>query len=153
MRFALVPCGKRGGDGSSPLAADTDCWGRAVPNPCEPPTRVKCIAPKLNLITEHTKREPRLTNHRLGLFRVFRGLQKMKTTSLFSTLLLALAGCKPQASGPPAPASGAPKTYAVQGVVQAVAPDQRHATIKHDAIPGYMAAMTMDFSARDTNAL
>jgi protein SCO1/2 len=34
-----------------------------------------------------------------------------------------------------------------------ITPDQRHATIKHDAIPGYMAAMTMEFSARDTNVL
>jgi protein SCO1/2 len=41
----------------------------------------------------------------------------------------------------------------VHGVVQAVAPDHRHATVKHDAIPGYMASMTMDFAARDTNVL
>ena len=45
------------------------------------------------------------------------------------------------------------QTYSVHGVVQAIPPDHRHATIKHDAIPGYMAAMTMDFSVRDTNAL
>lgn len=77
----------------------------------------------------------------------------MRTTTLVAVLLLAFAGCKPQSSAPPVPASGVPKTYAAHGVVQAVAADRRHATIKHDAIPGYMAAMTMDFSARDTNAL
>ena len=72
---------------------------------------------------------------------------------LLPLLLLALEGCKPPSSAPPPPSGAVPKTYAVHGVVQAVSPDQRHATIKHDAIPGYMAAMTMDFSARDTNAL
>jgi protein SCO1/2 len=44
-------------------------------------------------------------------------------------------------------------TYAVRGVVEQIAPDYRHATIKHEKIPGYMAAMTMDFSVRDTNVL
>lgn len=77
----------------------------------------------------------------------------MKPSTLFCALLLILAGCQPHSTAPPPPASSAPKTYAVHGVVQAVAPDQRQATIKHDAIPGYMAAMTMDFSTRDTNAL
>lgn len=77
----------------------------------------------------------------------------MQAKILLPLLLLALAGCKPQVSDPPGPSSTAPKTYAAHGVVQAVAPDQRRATIKHDAIPGYMAAMTMDFSVRDTNAL
>jgi protein SCO1/2 len=38
-------------------------------------------------------------------------------------------------------------------VVQTKAPDNRHATIKHQAIPGYMEAMTMDFAARDANVL
>ena len=41
----------------------------------------------------------------------------------------------------------------MRGVVQEIPPDHRHVTIKHEAIPGYMAAMTMDFSVRDTNAL
>ena len=72
---------------------------------------------------------------------------------LLPALLLALAGCKPSASVPTGPDSVALKTYAAQGVVQAVAADHRRATIKHDAIPGYMAAMTMEFSVRDTNAL
>ena len=45
------------------------------------------------------------------------------------------------------------QTYAARGVVQQIAPDHRHATVKHEAIPGYMLAMTMDLSVRDTNGL
>jgi len=70
---------------------------------------------------------------------------------LVSALMLA-AGCKPEASAPPA-TTATNQTYSVQGVVEAIPPDHRHATIKHEKIPGYMAAMTMDFSVRDTNAL
>lgn len=72
---------------------------------------------------------------------------------LFSALLLALVGCKPASAVPPAQASAAPKTYAVRGVVQMISPNQRSATIKHEDIPGYMRAMTMEFTARDTNVL
>ena len=71
----------------------------------------------------------------------------MKKIISICGLLLAVAGCKPPSATPPA------KTYAARGVIQQLAPDHRHATIKHEAIPGYMAAMTMDFSVRDTNAL
>ena len=72
----------------------------------------------------------------------------MKNKFLLCSLLAILAfGCKPNSSVPPA------KTYAARGVIQQIAPDHRHATIRHEAIPGYMAAMTMDFSVRDTNAL
>jgi protein SCO1/2 len=45
------------------------------------------------------------------------------------------------------------QSYAARGVVQQIALDQRRVTIRHEAITGYMAAMTMDFSVRDTNAL
>lgn len=63
------------------------------------------------------------------------------------------SGCKPDSSAPRTAAAGALKTYAARGVVQAVSPDQSSATIKHEAIAGYMGAMTMDFPARDTNTL
>jgi protein SCO1/2 len=76
----------------------------------------------------------------------------MKTIILLCGLLLAVAGCKPAASTPPAvPATN--QTFSVRGVIQQIPPDFRHVTIKHEKIPGYMAAMTMDFSMRDTNAL
>ena len=75
----------------------------------------------------------------------------MKINILLTTSLLALAGCKPQASTPVAPTTN--QTYAVRGVIQQIPPDHRHVTIKHEKIPGYMSAMTMDFSVKDTNAL
>jgi protein SCO1/2 len=75
----------------------------------------------------------------------------MKAIYFLCGLLLA-AGCKRESSAPPAPSSTT-QTYVVRGVVQAIRPDLRQATIKHEKIPGYMAAMTMDFSVRDTNAL
>ena len=62
-------------------------------------------------------------------------------------LLLSFAGCKPKSAEPPQ------KNFAAHGIVQTIAADHRHATIKHEAISGYMAAMTMDFPVRDTNAL
>jgi protein SCO1 len=76
----------------------------------------------------------------------------MKTRFFLCGLLLTLVGCKPNASAPAnAPATN--QTYAVRGVIQRIPSDHRYLTIKHEAIPGYMAAMTMDFSVRDTNAL
>jgi protein SCO1/2 len=65
-------------------------------------------------------------------------------------LLLALTGCKPRSAASPAPTV---KTYPARGVVQSVAPDQLHAMIRHETISNYMAAMTMNFSARDAGVL
>ena len=77
----------------------------------------------------------------------------MKPFACFLFVLgLLAAGCKPAAPTPPA-AAATNQTYAVRGVIQQIPPDQHHVTIKHEKIPGYMAAMTMDFSVRDTNAL
>ena len=75
----------------------------------------------------------------------------MKQIFILCGLLLAL-GCKREASAPPISAA-TNQTYVVRGVVQAVAPDFHHATIKHEKIPGYMAAMTMDLSVKNTNEL
>ena len=77
----------------------------------------------------------------------------MKSQVLLCAVLFALIGCKPKPSPPETKPANDTKIYAVHGVVQAVTPDLRHATIKHDAIPGYMAAMTMDCPVPDTNAL
>ncbi len=63
-----------------------------------------------------------------------------------------MIGCKREASTPPVSAA-TNQTYSVRGVVQQVSSDLHHATIKHEKIPGYMAAMTMDFSVKNTNAL
>jgi len=75
----------------------------------------------------------------------------MKNLFLLCSLSLAVAGCKPTSSPPPVATTN--HTFAVRGVIQQIPPDHRHVTIKHEKIPGYMAAMTMDFSVKDTNAL
>jgi protein SCO1/2 len=77
----------------------------------------------------------------------------MKPIIFFVVAAIVLVGCKRESSAPPVPLKNIPTIYAVRGVVQAIPPDHRHATIKHEKIPGYMEAMTMDFSVRDTNAL
>jgi Cu/Ag efflux protein CusF len=41
--------------------------------------------------------------------------------------------------------------YAATGVVESIASDRTKATIHHQAIPGYMMEMTMDYSVKDTN--
>lgn len=74
----------------------------------------------------------------------------MKAFLLLLTLLVA-AGCSKTET--PEPTTPIPKTYAVRGVVQEIPADRRHATIKHEKIPGFMSAMTMDFSVKDTNVL
>jgi protein SCO1 len=71
---------------------------------------------------------------------------------LFFLSLMFVAGCQPK-TVPPTVEKSATNSYAVRGVVQEIPPDHRHASIKHEKIPGYMAAMTMDFSVRDTNLL
>ena len=45
------------------------------------------------------------------------------------------------------------KIYQVQGVVRAVAAGESTVTIRHEAIPGFMPAMTMPFAVRATNEL
>ena len=41
------------------------------------------------------------------------------------------------------------REFQVKGVVQAIDPDGKSATIRHEAIPNYMGAMTMPFAVRD----
>jgi protein SCO1 len=45
------------------------------------------------------------------------------------------------------------KFYSAHGLVQKIAMDENSITIKHDKIPDYMMAMTMDFSVKATNEL
>jgi len=54
-----------------------------------------------------------------------------------------------------APASGdqGAKSYSARGVVEKIAPDLSQVTIHHQAIPGYMMEMTMDFPVKNTNEL
>ena len=68
---------------------------------------------------------------------------------LAGALLLSLTGCDRQST--PTPSNF--QTYTAHGLVRAITLDRRTVTIKHDAIPGYMGAMTMDFTIKDTNAM
>jgi protein SCO1/2 len=83
---------------------------------------------------------------------------QMKAGFLLIGLLLGLvAGCGLKSAAPstttlPAQSPGV-TNYDARGIIQQVAPDRRTATIKHDKISGYMAAMTMDFPVKDTNEL
>lgn len=45
------------------------------------------------------------------------------------------------------------QVFQVKGVVQAVRPARKEVEIRHEAVPGYMPAMTMPFDVRDTNEL
>jgi protein SCO1/2 len=45
------------------------------------------------------------------------------------------------------------QVFTVQGVIKELQPDGKTAVIRHEAIPGYMQAMTMPFEVRDTNLL
>jgi len=60
-----------------------------------------------------------------------------------------LTGCNQKNS----PSSPSVQVYAVKGVIKELEPDGKTAVIRHEAIPGYMQAMTMPFEVRDTNLL
>jgi protein SCO1/2 len=74
-------------------------------------------------------------------------------------LLLLANACDRQGPQQPGvlvkPASTAtnPTSFQVQGVVIELMPDEKTVRIKHEEIPGYMAAMTMPFEVRDTKEL
>lgn len=44
-------------------------------------------------------------------------------------------------------------SYSARGVVKAFTPDHKSVDIAHEAIPGFMAAMTMSFEAREPKQL
>src|SRR5271157_3824972 len=82
----------------------------------------------------------------------------MKWTNAFCAVgLILVAGCKPEPAQPAADGSKAAdpvvRVYEAHGVVRQIAPDRHTATIQHDAIPGFMSAMTMDFGVKTTNEL
>ena len=58
-------------------------------------------------------------------------------------LLLVACGGGPEAA--PAPSAAAVVVYPIRGVVRAVAADRRSVTLDHEAIPGLMEAMEMEF--------
>jgi protein SCO1/2 len=84
------------------------------------------------------------------MFRVF------PTLSLTAVILLSGCGKSPE-PGQSVSATPAQNTnqqiFQVKGVVVEVTPEKKSVTIKHEAVPNYMPAMTMPFDVRDTNEL
>jgi protein SCO1/2 len=66
-------------------------------------------------------------------------------------LCVVIAGCKLGAA--PDAGQATVKSYDARGVVRRIADDRHKATIQHEAIAGYMPAMTMEFNVKDTNEL
>lgn len=57
-----------------------------------------------------------------------------------------------QVNAADAPAAGK-QVHTVRGIVRSIADDRKTAVIRHEAIPGYMPAMTMELSVRDPKEL
>ena len=68
-------------------------------------------------------------------------------------LLLAAELASGQAVSPPDTASGGVRAFSVKGTVKEVKPGDRTVVIKHEAIPGYMDAMTMPFKVQKVEEL
>jgi protein SCO1 len=66
-------------------------------------------------------------------------------------LLTPLACAKRTANAPgkPAAASAQAKRYPLRGIVRGVDREKREVTVEHEAVPGFMDAMTMSFPVRD----
>lgn len=80
-----------------------------------------------------------------------------KVLFLFLMSMLGLTACKPgsERQGPPPASSQSTnvRTFQVKGVVISVTPKEKSVEIKHEAIPGFMPAMTMPFDVKDTKEL
>lgn len=72
---------------------------------------------------------------------------------LFGLLAIFISGCVHKAHGPALTGTKSVRGYQVRGVVKEVALDRRGATIRHEAIPGYMPKMTMEFTVLDPREL
>ena len=69
------------------------------------------------------------------------------------TLLGLAAACRKPAAEKPAATPGLEKPYPLKGVVVSVDRAGGKVTLKHEAVPGYMAAMTMPFAVGETKIL
>jgi protein SCO1 len=63
------------------------------------------------------------------------------------------AGVSGQAPGASTTVSTNEQRYQAKGIIKELRPDGKTVVIQHEAIPGYMPAMTMPFEVRDTNEL
>src|SRR5437773_6045532 len=68
---------------------------------------------------------------------------------------LAVSCGKQTPAVPPAAPSAAPtqQVFQVKGTIIELLPAEKSVRIQHEAIPGYMDAMTMPFDVKDTNEL
>ncbi len=65
------------------------------------------------------------------------------------TLLLALLLTTEITSRAAEPAARVPQVHTVRGVIREIAANRRTTVIRHEAIPGYMPAMTMELNVRE----
>jgi protein SCO1 len=87
-------------------------------------------------------------------FDMFRRLSLLSFAGL--ALLVSCGKNSPEAIPPPAQSAIAltnQRTFQVKGTIIELKPEEKAVTIKHEAIPGYMEAMTMPFEVKDTNEL
>ena len=74
-----------------------------------------------------------------------------------TTLITPASAAPPQGKSAAVSMAAASSTnqqvFEARGVIQELKPDGKTVRIKHEDIPGYMPAMTMDFEAKDTNNL
>ncbi|MBX6312161.1 MAG: copper-binding protein [Isosphaeraceae bacterium] len=68
-------------------------------------------------------------------------------------VLASCAGCGTRSSAPPGRGRGQVREYKLVGVVRKVDRDHGTVSIRHEAIPGYMPAMTMPFPLQDRELL
>ena len=99
-----------------------------------------------------------LTARRSGILVI---AMKRLVCCLNLSLLLVVTSCDKKAPGVagtapvalPAATSTNAQIFLVKGVVVAMKPEEKIVRIRHEEIPGYMAAMTMPFEVKDTNEL
>jgi protein SCO1/2 len=73
--------------------------------------------------------------------------------ALFCILVPGYSGFAKPTGSTPLPGDNTIASYPAHGVVINIASDRTQATIHHQAIPGYMMEMTMEFPVKDTNEL
>src|SRR2546428_9027326 len=80
----------------------------------------------------------------------------VRLLSLLTLLTLVSSSCKPPAEATntqPEKANTNRWIFQVKGVVIEVKPKEKSVQIRHEAVPGYMPAMTMAFDVKDANEL